>query len=77
MIIGLSIMLVVITMVLLLVLYCYNKLWDSIYELNKTIKSKDRINSIFLKVQDNPTRLSVEEMAVNLKDYIDKQNKII
>ena len=75
MIIVLAVMLIVMTVLLLWVLYCYNKLWDSIYQLNKTIKSKDRTNSMFLKVQDNPTRLSVEEMAVNVKDYINKRYK--
>lgn len=41
MIIVLAIMLLVMTVLMLWVLYCYNKLWDSIYQLNKTIKSND------------------------------------
>ena len=73
MIIVLAVMLLVMTVLLLWVLYCYNKLWDSIYQLNKTIKSnKTMSNSMLLKIQDKPMQMSSEDVAKYVKDYLDK-----
>lgn len=75
MIIVLSIMLLVMALLMLWVFYCYNKLWDSIYELNKSIKSKDQTNSMLIKIQDKPMKMSADDVAKYVREYMNEQRE--
>lgn len=77
MIIVLAIMLAVMTVLLLWVLYCYNKLWDSIYELNNSIKkaSVTTTTTTTLKLNkfNKDMSMSSEDVAKYVKEYLDKK----